>query len=65
MPRALEALEHTLQGLEHGEISVLDAHESLLAEEFTTRETPRCVLEFTTPAEPLLPRLEAIAMLIF
>jgi DNA replication protein DnaC len=48
MPRALEALDHTLQKLEHGESSVLEALETLLGEEFTTRETRRIKMGLQT-----------------
>src|ERR1043166_164419 len=41
MPRALEALDATLHRLEQGETSMLDALETLLGEELTTRETRR------------------------
>jgi len=48
MPRALEALDHTLQRLEKGESSVLDALEALLGEEFTMRETSRIKIGLRT-----------------
>src|SRR6056297_2240238 len=41
MPRALEALEHTVRRLERGEISVLEAIDGLPAEEHATREGRR------------------------
>jgi DNA replication protein DnaC len=41
MPRALETLESTLSRNEQGEVSALEAIESLLGEELTTRETRR------------------------
>jgi len=41
MPRALEALEHTLHRLEQGEITALEAIDTLLSEEYSTRETRR------------------------
>ena len=41
MPRALEALGHTVQRLEQGEISAIEAIDTLLGEEFATRETRR------------------------
>ena len=48
MPRALEALDHTLRRLERGELSALEAIDGLLAEELPIRETPphrrRCVM---------------------
>ena len=41
MPRALEALDHTLHRLEQGEITALEAIDILLSEEYSTRETRR------------------------
>ena len=41
MPRALEALEHLMRQLERGEISALEAIDTLLAEEHATRENRR------------------------
>jgi DNA replication protein DnaC len=41
MPRALEALEHTMRCLERGEISALEAIDTLLAHEHGNRETRR------------------------
>lgn len=41
MPRALEALDHTMQKLEQGEISGIEALDALLSEEYATRETRR------------------------
>ena len=41
MPRALEVLEHLLRQLERGEISALEAIDSLLAEELSLRESRR------------------------
>ena len=41
MPRALEALDHTVQKLERGEITAIEAIDSLLSEEYSTRETRR------------------------
>ena len=41
MPRALEALDHTVQRLEKGEIGALEAIDGLLAEEHVTRENRR------------------------
>ena len=41
MPRALEILDVTLRGLERGEISALDAIDTLLTEELTMRENRR------------------------
>jgi DNA replication protein DnaC len=39
MPRALEVLQSTLAGIEQGDVSVLQAIESLLGEEYSTRES--------------------------
>jgi DNA replication protein DnaC len=41
MPRALEALDHTIQRLERGEITAIEAIDGLLSEEYSTRETRR------------------------
>lgn len=41
MPRALEVLEHILRRIERGEISALEAIDSLLGEELTLREGRR------------------------
>ena len=41
MPRALEVLEHTLRQLERGEVSALEAIDTLLGEELTLREGRR------------------------
>lgn len=41
MPRALEALDHTMQKLEQGKISGIEALDALLSEEYATRETRR------------------------
>lgn len=41
MPRALETLDATLNRFEQGESSLLEVLETLLGEEFTTRETRR------------------------
>ena len=38
MPRALEALDHVVRRLEHGELSALEAIDILLSEELTLRE---------------------------
>jgi DNA replication protein DnaC len=48
MPRALEALDATLHRLEQGETSMLDALETLLGEELTTRETRRIKMALQT-----------------
>ena len=41
MPRALEALDHTLHRLEQGEITGIEAIDELLSEEYATRESRR------------------------
>jgi DNA replication protein DnaC len=41
MPRALEALDHTMQQLEQGHLSGIEALDVLLSEEYSTRETRR------------------------
>ncbi len=41
MPSALEALDHTVQRLERGEIAALEAIDDLLAEEYDSRENRR------------------------
>ena len=38
MPRALEALDHVVRRLDHGELSALEAIDILLSEEMTLRE---------------------------
>ena len=48
MPRALETLDSTLQRVEQGEASLLDALETLLGEEFSTRETRRIKMALQT-----------------
>jgi len=40
MPRALEILDVTLRGIERGEITALEALDTLLAEELALRENP-------------------------
>ena len=41
MPRALEALDHTVRRIERGELTALEALDGLLAEEHATRENRR------------------------
>jgi DNA replication protein DnaC len=41
MPRALEVLDQIVRQLERGEVSALDAIDTLLAEELTVRESRR------------------------
>ncbi|MBP7002309.1 ATP-binding protein [Amaricoccus sp.] len=48
MPRALEALDHTLRRLERGELSALEAIDGLLAEEHANRETRRIAVALKT-----------------
>ncbi|SDR46912.1 IS21-like element helper ATPase IstB [Pseudovibrio sp. Tun.PSC04-5.I4] len=48
MPRALEVLDHTLSQLEQGELTALEALDSLLNEEYSTREGRRIGVALTT-----------------
>jgi DNA replication protein DnaC len=48
MPRALEVLQSTLAGIEQGDVSVLQAIESLLGEEYSTRESRRIKVALQT-----------------
>ena len=48
MPRALEALDHTVQQIERGEITALEAIDNLLAEELTIRESRRITVAMAT-----------------
>ncbi len=48
MPRALEALDHTMQRIEQGEITAIEAIDALLSEEFTNRETRRITVALMT-----------------
>ena len=48
MPRALEALDHTLRRLERGELSALEAIDGLLAEEHVNRESRRIAVALKT-----------------
>lgn len=48
MPRALEALQTTLSRIEQGEVTALEAIESLLSEEYTTRESRRIKIALQT-----------------
>lgn len=48
MPRALEALDHTVQQIERGEVTALEAIDNLLAEEFTIRESRRITVAMAT-----------------
>jgi DNA replication protein DnaC len=48
MPRALEALQTTLVRIEQGEISALQAIETLLGEEYSTRESRRIKMALQT-----------------
>ncbi len=48
MPRALEALDHTMQRIEQGEITAIEAIDALLSEEFTNRETRRVTVALMT-----------------
>jgi DNA replication protein DnaC len=48
MPRALEALDHTVQQIERGEITALEAIDNLLGEELTIRESRRITVAMAT-----------------
>ena len=48
MPRALEALDHTMQRIEQGDITAIEAIDALLSEEFTNRETRRVTVALMT-----------------
>jgi DNA replication protein DnaC len=48
MPRALEALDHTVQQIEKGEISALETIDRLLTEELTVRESRRIGVAMAT-----------------
>ena len=48
MPCALESLQDTVQRIERGELSTLEAIETLLGEEFTTRQSRRIKMALQT-----------------
>jgi DNA replication protein DnaC len=48
MPRALEALQTTLSRIEQGQVTALEAIETLLGEEYTTRESRRIKMALQT-----------------
>jgi DNA replication protein DnaC len=48
MPRALEALQTTLARIEQGEVTALEAIETLLGEEYSTRESRRIKVALQT-----------------
>ena len=48
MPRALEALDHTVRRIERGELTALEAIDGLLAEEHATRENRRVCVALKT-----------------
>jgi DNA replication protein DnaC len=48
MPRALEALQTTLARIEQGQVSALEAIETLLGEEYSTRESRRIKMALQT-----------------
>ncbi len=58
MPRALEALDDIVRRLETGELSGLEAVQTLLAEEFETRETRRIKMSLMTAR---LTRIKTVA----
>ncbi len=57
MPRALEALQMTLSRIEQGQVSALEAIESLLGEEYTTRESRRIKMALQTARLPTVKTL--------
>lgn len=57
MPRALEALQMTLARIEHGEVTALEAIETLLGEEYTTRESRRIKMALQTARLPTIKTL--------
>jgi DNA replication protein DnaC len=57
MPRALEALQMTLSRIEQGEVSALEAIETLLGEEYTTRESRRIKMALQTARLPTIKTL--------
>lgn len=57
MPRALEALQMTLARIEQGEVSALEAIETLLGEEYTTRESRRIKMALQTARLPTIKTL--------
>jgi len=57
MPRALEALQMTLSRIEQGEVTALEAIETLLAEEYTTRESRRIKMALQTARLPTIKTL--------
>jgi len=57
MPRALEALQMLLSRIEQGEVSALEAIESLLGEEYTTRESRRIKMALQTARLPTVKTL--------
>jgi hypothetical protein len=48
IPRALEALDHTVRRLERGELSAIEAIDGLLAEEHSNRESRRVAVALKT-----------------
>lgn len=57
MPRALEALQMTLSRIEQGEVTALEAIETLLGEEYTTRESRRIKMALQTARLPTIKTL--------
>jgi len=57
MPRALEALQMTLSRIEQGEVTALEAIETLLGEEYTTRESRRIKMALQTARLPTVKTL--------
>ena len=54
MPRALEALDHLVRRLEHGDIGALEAIDIMLSEELTLRESQTLRPVAYCPVLPLL-----------
>ena len=63
MPRALEAPDHTVQKLEQGEITAIEAIDSLLSEEYSTRETRRIDVALRTSKLTPIKTLESFDFL--
>jgi DNA replication protein DnaC len=57
MPRALEALQMTLSRIEQGEVTALEAIETLLGEECNTRESRRIKMGLQTARLPTIKTL--------
>ena len=64
MARALEVLDQTVRRIERGEITALDAIDTLLAEELTLRQNRRVKMARPVVATALLDRLLHHAVVI-